>query len=260
MERERLMISIYDWFGYDLPMKERYHLIKEAGFEGVMLWWSDGFGRNYYRDAPELAREAGLFVENIHAPIQTQNDLWSDNLDGEAITNCYLQCIADCHQFKIPTMVVHLPSEGHPYNDLGMSRIGKIAEKAEQFGINVALENLQNFSNLSHVLEQIDSKRIGFCYDCGHHYHYVPDKDLLSMYGSRLMALHLHDDNGSYGMHGLPFDGTIDWETVMKNIAATGYTGPTAIEAMYWDYEDLTAREFLHKASEKAKRLEALRI
>jgi sugar phosphate isomerase/epimerase len=254
------MISIYDWFGYDLPIKERYQLIKEAGFEGVMLWWSDDFGRNYYLDAPELARKAGLFIENIHAPLRNQQALWSDNLDGEELTDRYLQCILDCHEFEIPTMVVHLPGEGHPYSDLGMSRIGKIAEKAEQLDINVALENLQNFSNLSHVLEKIDSKCIGFCYDCGHHYHYVPEKDLLSMYGSRLMALHLHDDNGSNGMHGLPFDGTVDWETTMKNIAATGYTGATAIEAMYWDYEDLTAREFLQKAYEKAKRLEAMRI
>jgi L-ribulose-5-phosphate 3-epimerase len=254
------MISIYDWFGYDLPIKERYHLIKEAGFEGVMLWWSDGFGRNDYRSAPQLAREAGLYVENIHAPIQTQNDLWRDNLDGEALTDCYLQCIVDCCEFKIPTMVVHLPGEGNPYNDLGMGRIRKIAEKAEQLSVNVAMENLQNFSNLSYVLEQIHSKRIGFCYDCGHHYHYYPDKDFLSMYGNRLMALHLHDDNGSYGMHGIPFDGTIDWATAMKNIAETGYTGSTAIEAMDWAYEDLTAREFLHKAYEKAKRLDALRI
>jgi hypothetical protein len=27
------MITIYDWFGYELPIKERYRLIKKAGFE-----------------------------------------------------------------------------------------------------------------------------------------------------------------------------------------------------------------------------------
>jgi len=36
------MITIYDWFGYELPIKERYRLIKEAGFDGVLLWWSNG--------------------------------------------------------------------------------------------------------------------------------------------------------------------------------------------------------------------------
>ncbi|CAM3555909.1 hypothetical protein BRIN106911_19255 [Brevibacillus invocatus] len=29
----RHMITIYDWFGYELPIKERYQLIKEAGLK-----------------------------------------------------------------------------------------------------------------------------------------------------------------------------------------------------------------------------------
>ena len=259
------MIAIYDWFGYELPIKERYRLIKEAGFDSVLLWWSDGFGRdcfgkNDFRKGPQIAREAGLFIENIHTPVQNQNDLWLDNLDGEALTNCYFQCVADCAQFEFPTMVVHLPDEDNPYNALGLDRIKSIAEKAEQLGVNVAMENLRNLSNLAYVLEQVDSLRIGFCYDCGHHYRYYPDDDLLSMYGSRMMALHLHDNNGSYAQHGLPFDGTIDWSKTMKKISKTDYSGSTAIEAMNWDYKDLSAKEFLYKAFERAKRLESLKI
>jgi len=135
----------------------------------------------------------------------------------------------------------------------------RIAEKAEELGVNVALENLHNFSNLSYVLEQVDSERIGFCYDCCHHYHYYPSYDLLSMYGKRLMALHLHDYNGNT-IHRLPFDGTIDWSVAMKKIAETGYVGPTAIEAMNWAYKDLSAEEFLQKAYMQAKKLEALKL
>lgn len=112
---------------------------------------------------------------------------------------------------------------------------------------------------MSYMLEQVDSQRIGFCYDCCHHYHYYPSFDLLSMYGSRLMALHLHDYNGNT-IHRLPFDGTIDWSVAMKKIAEAGYSGPTAIEAMNWDYKNLSAEEFLNEAFEKAKRLEELRF
>lgn len=259
------MITIYDWFGYQIPNKERYQLIKEAGFDGVLLWWSDGFGRdcfgrNDYRRGPQAARESGLYIENIHTPVHNENNLWLDNLDGEAVTDCYLQCVADCAAFEIPTMVVHLPNEDNPINTLGLDRIKRITEKAEQLGVNVAMENLWNLSNLAYVLEQVDSPRIGFCYDSGHHYNHCPDHDLLSIFSSRLMALHLHDNNGSYAQHGLPFDGTTDWSTTMKKIAETGYTGAIAIEAMNWDYEDLSAKEFLHKAFERAKRLEALKL
>lgn len=39
------MISIYDWFGYNVPIEDRYKYIKAAGFDGVLLWWSSDFGR-----------------------------------------------------------------------------------------------------------------------------------------------------------------------------------------------------------------------
>ena len=252
------MIAIYDWFGYELPIKERYQLIKETGFDGVLMWWSEYLDRNDYRKGPQIAREAGLFIENIHTPFQAQDSLCLANLDGEAANDCYLQCVADCAEFEIPTMVVHLPDDSKPYNTLGLDRIKRIAEKAERLGVNVALENLWNLANLAYVLEQVDSVRIGLCYDCAHHYRYYPDDDLLSVYGSRLMALHLHDNDGTH-THRLPFDGRIDWSAAMKRIAQTGYSGATAIEAMNWDYMALLAEEFLQEVFERAKRLEALR-
>lgn len=39
---------------------------------------------------------------------------------------------------------------------------------------------------------------------------YYPEYDFLSVYGERLKATHLHDNNGSYAQHGLPFEGTLD--------------------------------------------------
>jgi len=108
------MITIYDWFGYDLPLKERYRSIKEAGFDGVLLWWSGYLNRGDYRNGPQFAREAGLFIENIHTPFQVQDYIWLDNTDGEAATDCYLQCVADCAEFKIPTMVIKRPASQNP--------------------------------------------------------------------------------------------------------------------------------------------------
>lgn len=72
------MLGIYDCFGYGLgynvPFEERYQLIKKAGFDCVMLWWSDKFGRgtDYQKDV-QYARSAGLYIENIHAPVHEQN-------------------------------------------------------------------------------------------------------------------------------------------------------------------------------------------
>lgn len=259
------MISMWDWFDKDTPMLERYRLMKEVGFDGVLMWWSNEFGRDKfgnddYLNSPKMAIDSGLFIENIHVPVEYANLLWEDSPDGTAIYNRYMQCIRDCESFEIPTMVVHLPNEDHVFTKLGLERMMKITELAEQKSINVALENLRNLSNLSYVLEKIDSNRIGFCYDSGHHYHYYPECNMLSKFGSRLMALHLQDDNGSHGMHGLPLDGSINWISVMKNIADTGYKGPTSLEPMKWAYEDMSVEEYLKLAARKARRLDSMRL
>ena len=252
------MIAVYDWFGYDLAYDQRCRLIKAAGFDGVMLWWSEYLDRGDYRGGPELARQAGLFVENIHAPFQVQDGLWLDTLEGETTIECYLKCIADCAEFEIPTVVVHLPDDDRPHTALGLSRIRAMAELAERLSVNIALENLNNFMNLSYVLQTVDSPRVGFCYDCGHHFRCYPKLDLPALFGSRCMALHLHDFEGS-SMHRLPFDGTIDWTNAMAGVANMGYAGATAIEAMNWNYKALSAEEFLQKAFDSALSLERLR-
>lgn len=255
------MISIYDWFGYEVPIEERYKLIKAAGFDGVLLWWSDGFGRGQdYRNGAKYARNAGLIIENIHTPVQEQNNLSLDNLDGDSLFKCYLQCIKDCAEIDIPTMVVHLPDDKYPINELGIDRIKKIAKKAEEFNINVAMENVRNIQNVICVLDLIDSKKIGFCYDSCHHVNYDNERDLISKYGNRLMAIHLHDNGGVRGQHQLPFDGNICWATVMKKISEAGYKGTTALEPMNWDYENIPIQAFLDRAYKKVKELEKMRL
>lgn len=125
------MIGIYDCFGYglgyDVPFSERYKLIKNAGFDCVMLWWSDKFGRGPgYQEDVQLARKAGLYVENIHAPVHEQNGLSLANAEGESVFQTYMQCIKDCFEYGIPTMVIHLPNDKYPLDDLGVKRLGVI--------------------------------------------------------------------------------------------------------------------------------------
>lgn len=254
------MVGIYDWFGYDVSIRDRYKLIKEAGFDNVMLWWSEGFGRGTdYREGAQYARNAGLFIENIHTPVQQQNNFSLDNLDGESVFQCYLQCIKDCSEFDIPSMVIHLPNDKYPINKLGIERVERIANQAEEFNVNVAFENLGNIHNIAHILNSNNSKKIGFCYDSCHHANYDIEDDLLEKYGNRLMAMHLHDNGGEKNQHQLPFDGKIDWSMVMRKIVLTGYKGATTLEPMNWGYENLSIQEFLSSAYKKVKKLDNMR-
>jgi L-ribulose-5-phosphate 3-epimerase len=263
------MLTLNAWFGYALPMRERCRLMKQAGFDGVFIYWNDDYGDLDYRTYADIARSFGLYVENIHTPFAGSNNLWLDNLDGEAKTDKLISCVEDCHMYGIPAMVVHLINGNTPppFNDIGLNRIKRIVEKAEQTGINIALENLQRTESLAYVFDRIESDRLGFCFDSGHQNCFTPKQNVLALYGSKLMALHLHDNAGgvhlgvSDDQHKMPFNGTIDWPDVMKRIAATGYTGATTLELTSLGYEQLADRpeEFLNIAFERAKRLEAMR-
>lgn len=39
---QRIPLSIFAWFGYALPLAESLGKIRAAGFDAVLLWWSDG--------------------------------------------------------------------------------------------------------------------------------------------------------------------------------------------------------------------------
>lgn len=258
------MLSIFDWFGYRLTMEERYGLIKKAGFTSVMLLWGRRLGRGSdYRLAPVIAREAGLSVENIHAPTEGQQALWEDTLAGDELAQRYMVCLKDCQEFQVPTLVMHVPIDDFPITTAGLARMKRLVARAEDLGVNLALENLQNVQNLAALFSSIPSPRLGLCYDCCHHYNDTPQADLLGLYGHRLMALHLHDNSGSSRsccvQHRLPFDGDIPWAKVMGQVAAAGYKGMTALEPMYWDYQELPPDVFLYRAFEKAKHLDQLR-
>lgn len=106
----------------------------------------------------------------------------------------------DCSRHNIPTVVIHLINGDTPPPpiQLGLDRIKYLVELAEQKEVNIALKNLRRLEHLQFVFENIKSGRLGFCYDSGHENCYTKGADLLSLYGNRLMALHLHDNDGTY--------------------------------------------------------------
>ena len=156
----------------------------------------------------------------------------------------------------VSTVVVHLPADEHPLRPLGLERLRSLVALAEDRGVQLAFENLRN---LALVLETFPSRYVGFCYDSCHHRNYAAGQDLLAQYGGRLMAVHLHDNGGAHNQHRLPLDGDIDWAEVMLHLAQTGYQGATSLEPMNWDYGQLTIRQFLSLAQERALALDAMR-
>ena len=51
------MITTFSWFSYELFNVRELKRIKQAGFDGVMLWWDHLSGDIEYRGNPDLASE-----------------------------------------------------------------------------------------------------------------------------------------------------------------------------------------------------------
>jgi len=259
------LIAAYEWFGFEMPDDELYGLIKNAGFDGVLLDWDARFN-GLLRDNPEKARSAGLFIENIHTSTFGANDLCMDNMDGAARLEHLLQCVSDCAAFDIPVMVVHLKQGFMPpsVNALELECLTRVTEKAERNGVKIACENTSDITNLSFVFDKIRSPALGLCFDAGHAYCRNPFKDMLAAYGDRLFAVHLHDNDGyksgkrEEDQHKLPFDGTVDWPLVMKKIAETGYKGSVAVEVENTEYKNVRPEELINEAYKRAVKLKSL--
>ena len=249
--------TIVNYFGYNLSPKERMKTIKQAGFDGVILLWADYFDADY-RDFPQYAENAGLYVENAHAPYMQANTIWEDTITGQEYTNHIIRCIEDCSVYYIPTLVMH-PINGItplPKNDIGINRFKKIIEVAEKYSVNVAIENQGNPEYIDYVFRNIPSNRLKFCFDSGHENFYSPHLDLLNLYGDKLIALHLHDNNGQEDAHALPFTGNVDWNGIASKLEKINYTGAIALETLNKGFEHIeNPVEFLKIALDRAKKV-----
>lgn len=252
--------TIVDYFGYNLSPKERMSAIKAAGFDGVILLWADYFDEDY-REFPKYAAEAGLFVENAHAPYRYSNAIWEDNLTGQEYIEHLMQCVQECSVYRIPTLVVH-PINGmvplpNQYNiEIGIRRFQELLSQAEKQEINIAIENQGNPEYIDLVFKYIQSNRLCFCFDSGHERYYSPEWNLLERYGDKLAALHLHDNDGTCDAHALPFTGKVNWNRIADKLEQIEYQGAIALETLNEGFEQIKDPiEFLRIALERAKRV-----
>lgn len=254
---------IYSWFGYPMKLEERFEMIKESGFDGVMLWWEDkhiegGDVITIYQ--PDIARRYGLYIENMHMPYYKMADLiWKDGIDGEDYTRYVQDVIHKSKQIGVETIVLHTAetSDIKLPNTIALERMKRIAEEAERCEVKLALENIL-FNDTLDYLMQVKSPYLGFCFDSGHNNCMSQDSCMLDKYGDRLFTVHFHDNDGKKDEHRIPYDGSIDWNGIMHKLNKLEYNGAVGLEVVRGrsnEYNILTPKDFLNRASRAAQML-----
>ena len=244
-----------------LSYKDRISALKSAGFTHAFLWWDQGDPLRF--EQVRYMAAYGLETETAHLQFKGINNIWLDCPDGDELEKMFLASIDEAHEFAFPTVIMHLSSGYNPpaVSETGISRLKRICERAQKYGVAVAFENLRRTSYLDYVLDRLaylDSVR--FCFDCGHENLYNYGVGVLESHADRLSALHLHDNFGYADDHMLPFDARIDWRGMARRLKKYAAGLPITLEAVVEkpDRESYDRDTFLSLALEKAEKLYSL--
>ncbi|MBI4870916.1 MAG: sugar phosphate isomerase/epimerase [Candidatus Riflebacteria bacterium] len=257
-----LPLGLFAWFGHRLPLRERLTLIAETGFDAVSLWLGEEeelVAQGRAERLPALALELGLTVDHAHAPFPECNRLWSKDAGLVAAwTEEHARHLTFCHEHAIPRLVIHVVEEPCPpaFAQSGVDAVRRLATRAEQLGVVLAIENTCSAQGLGLLLESIPSPALGLCYDSSHDF--LPGQtrgEVLATWGARLAAMHLSDNHGEDDDHFLPGDGQVDWQALATVFPRASYSGTLVFELLPRVQDEGTAGDFVRAAYGRALRV-----
>lgn len=276
MGKARLCLGTCDAYGR--PVEEQIRLFRQAGFDGFFTEWHAGEDMRGYR---RLADRLGMEYQSVHAPFDRAAALWETGPRAEAALDQWLCCLKDCAAAGVPVVVMHafIGFQDHSPTKAGPANFQRIAAAARRLGVRIALENTEGEEYLAALMEAFrGDDQVGFCWDTGHELCYNRGRDLLRLYGDRLLCTHLNDNLGISDpageitwmddLHLLPFDGVADWQGIARRLDKCGFLGPMTFELSIESkpgrhendrYAAMPLEDFLALAYERARRAAALR-
>ena len=263
-----------------LPVERQIRAAKAAGFDGFFTRYHSG---DPVADWKRAADEADMEYQALHAPTDGSRALWEGGDAAETAVAALLDCLHACADNGVTLMVMHVfcgYDAGGGITETGLRNYTRVIDEAERLGIRVALENTEGEPYLAALMRQFEHRpHVGFCWDTGHELCYNHGKDMMALYGNRLMYTHLNDNLGIRDYHGaigftddlhlLPFDGIADWKGIVDRLNASGFDGALTFELKIpskpgrFDnaaYERLPFEEYLALAYQRACRVAALKL
>ena len=265
MKQLEIGVQTARWYDEEKPM-ESLQFIKECGFEAIDYNISNLFANTFdeenltsffdktEEELYEYFRPMKEAVEATQIRFSQAHGIGMVYYKGEDKKNEYLMRITDkmiavCAYLKCPMLVIH-PWTGWLYrmegeHETNMQIYRRLMPTAKKYGVKICLENYPH-SDAKEACEYIDDLNaeageevFGYCYDVGHAIFGKQDayQDIVTL-GKRLIAVHLHENNGEGDTHQAPFtqvnkEGNgpaFDWENVIKALRGIGYDGALSFE------------------------------
>lgn len=242
----------------DVTPIETIDAIKDVGFRDVFVQWYNKDWNPSQEEQLKYIKSSGLNVIFAHLGYQGINSIWEHGNAGDELISRYKNDLDACKKNNIDMVVMHLTSKSVAphYDEIGLNRIRQITEYAKKLGIKVAFENTKIKGYLEYIISNIKDDNVGVCFDSGHCHVHFDDDFNFNLFKNRIFAVHLHDNDKSDDLHLLPYDGTIDWQWLIKMLKESNYNGPITLELCYrYDYAKSNLTDFYKKGYETANDL-----
>ena len=217
--------------------------IRKAGHERLELFCNrphlDFHNRGLLRSIARWFRENALPAPSMHLPFVENagpaQKLWISVLDPERKRREFaideIKRSLELAELLSPDYVVmHLGNPDDTFSpvafDYAYTAIAQIRAFA---GVRVMIENIPNeISTIDRIREfktVAEVSDIGICYDTGHGYL----QGITSGF-EHIQTTHIHDNHGEQDEHLWPFEGTLDWPSLIEKLVVANYQGPFVFE------------------------------
>ncbi|MFC5648576.1 sugar phosphate isomerase/epimerase family protein [Paenibacillus solisilvae] len=195
------------------------------------------------------ARACGLDVWSIHLPYGTSWDVSNpDKAEREEAVRRHARLLELAGRWNIRTAVLHPSWE--PIADAERRErlaackrsLAELAAAAVRNRIRLAAECLPRtcLGNTSGEMALLAAASVdlGVCCDVNHLVQEPPEAFIRKL-GSRIVTLHMSDNDGTDEKHWMPGAGVIDWIQVLGELAGAGYEGPFMFEVRQYEPREL---------------------
>ncbi|UCD94249.1 MAG: sugar phosphate isomerase/epimerase [Candidatus Zixiibacteriota bacterium] len=263
---KRYRLGISTTVDYTVDIYEQLRLFSKAGFEfvsiGAQLEHSRFPEPDRFVELAEKAAGLGLAIESAHAPFGDEYDLAAT---GGALRQAAADKTIDfarrSAEYGIPMVIIH---PHHYFSDDKEACFERAADSLAKVllgkpdKIVVAIENLPTREGswiCDQLLQALDRRRVGFCYDSSHENMSGAPFHLLKKHYLRMITCHLSDNQGFKDQHLVPGDGNIKWDELRSYFDKSPKIHDVLLEVGTGEKLTEPVEEFVMRAAKRAKEI-----
>jgi protein FrlC len=250
-----MQIGIVSGIYLNYPIEEAVRRVSSAGYDTIDIW--SGRPHLYRNDfSPADDERLRQFVEDQGLKVSSflpafYRYPYSLSNPNEIVRQDSIQYMKECmdHAVQLGAPILLVVPERTLYGQSiedGWERlvdsISSVCEYARQYDIKLGLEPTNHFisdlvntaADALRIIEELDFDRLGIVLDTGHiNLGNESTREAVRLSGSRLLQVHVNDNDGTHQQNLIPGTGTFDFQTLVEALSEAEFGGALTAELGY---------------------------